>query len=325
MLISPFGTTGSPKGIVRDAAGHAVGMNLCMRYMFGIRGPNEVMFAASDIGWVFGHSFIVYGPLLAGATTILFEGKPSGTPDASTFWRIVSEHQVTVLCTAPSALRAIRSYDPENYLFRTLGEKGALKSLRAIFLGGERSEPSVVRLYQALLSDYCGLHSLVVDHWWSTETGSPITGITLSSPCGLDFNTSEDCQPLLTKPGSAGKPMPGFDVRVVDDEGREVPQGTSGNIALALPLAPTALTSLWRDDDRFYNSYLKRFSGRFMDTGDEGLIDEEGYVHILSRSDDIINVAAHRLSSGKVPQLSDMCLFYSEPRLTCDNFMISGH
>lgn len=170
------GTTGSPKGVVREAAGHAVGMSFCMRSKFGVQGPGDVVFAASDIGWVFGHSFIVYGPLLAGAATILFEGKPIGTPDAGTFWRIVSEYKVNMLCTAPSALRAIRSHDPGDRLFKQMGTSGALRSLRAIFLAGERSEPNLVQLYSKFLQNYSASPSLVIDNWWSTETGSPITG-----------------------------------------------------------------------------------------------------------------------------------------------------
>jgi propionyl-CoA synthetase len=273
-------------------------MNFCMRSKFGAKGPGDVVFAASDIGWVFGHSFIVYGPLLAGAATVLFEGKPIGTPDAGIFWRIVSEYKVSMLCTAPSALRAIRSHDSGDRLFKQMGAAGALRSLRAIFLAGERSEPNLVQLYSAYLQKYSASPSLVIDNWWSTETGSPITGTALGSflISGTDANIRPG--PVPVRVGSAGKPVPGYDVRVVNEEGQEVRRGIPGSIVLGLPLAPTAMTTLWNDEERFYKSYLARFNGRLFDTGDQGLIDEDGYVHILSRSDDVINVAAHRLSSG---------------------------
>ena len=293
-IIYTSGTTGSPKGVLREAGGHAVGLNLSMSYIFGIH-PGNVMFCASDIGWVVGHSYIVYGPLLGGATTVLFEGKPVGTPDAGTFWRIVAEHRVNALFTAPTALRAIRRDDPRNQFFAKYGKDDGLRSLRALFLAGERSEPSIIRLYQALLQDYCA-PGQVIDNWWSSESGSPITALALRS----DSNT--ETVPLPTKPGSAGKPMPGFDVRIVSDSGDELPQGSMGNIVLAMPLAPTGFTTLFNDPDRFYNGYLKRFNGRWLDTGDAGMIDDEGYVHVMARSDDIINVAAHRFSTGAIEQ-----------------------
>lgn len=267
------GTTGLPKGVLREAGGHAVGLNLSIRYLFGIRGPGDVMFCASDIGWVVGHSYILYAPLLAGATTILFEGKPVGTPDAGTFWRIVEEYKVNALSIAPTALRAIRRDDPENKHFEAVGLRGGLKHLKALFLAGERSEPSIVRMYQDLLQKFCAPGAQVIDNWWSSESGSPISGIALTAGSGLHQLSTEVHQPLPIRPGSAGKPMPGFDVRVVDDEGKEVQKGTMGNIVLAIPLAPTGLTTLFDDEERFYKGYMKRFNGQWIDTGDAGMID----------------------------------------------------
>ncbi|KAL8736902.1 MAG: hypothetical protein Q9181_002220 [Wetmoreana brouardii] len=300
-IIYTSGTTGLPKGVLRQAGGNAVGLNLSIRYLFGI-GPGDVMFCASDIGWVVGHSYILYAPLLAGATTLLFEGKPVGTPDAGTFWRILEEYKVNTLFTAPTALRAIRRDDPENKFLEAVGKRGGLKQLRALFLAGERSEPSIIRMYQHLLRKHCAPGAQVIDNWWSSESGSPISGIALQPGAGKDFTSREAHEALPIKPGSAGKPMPGFDVRIVTDEGNEVPKGTMGNIALGFPLAPTGFTTLFNDDNRFYKGYLKRFNGRLVDTGDAGMIDEEGYVHVMSRSDDIINVAAHRFSTGSIEQ-----------------------
>lgn len=260
------------------------------------------MFCASDIGWVVGHSYILYAPLLAGAATVLFEGKPIGTPDAGTFWRICSEYKVNSLFTAPTALRAIRRDDPENRFFSSRGEKGELKHLRALFLAGERSEPSIVHMYHQLLEKYCAPNAQVIDNWWSSESGSPITGIALCPHTGTSFTGIQVSNPLPIRPGSAGKPLPGFDVHIVDDSGDEVSHGTMGNIVLAIPLAPTGFTTLFNDPERFYKGYMARFSGRWIDTGDAGMIDEEGYVHVMSRSDDIINVAAHRFSTGSIEQ-----------------------
>ncbi|KAL8691900.1 MAG: hypothetical protein Q9218_002968 [Villophora microphyllina] len=300
-IIYTSGTTGLPKGVLRQAGGHAVGLNLSIRYLFGIR-PGDVMFCASDIGWVVGHSYILYAPLLAGATTVLFEGKPIGTPDAGTFWRILEEYKVNALFTAPTALRAIRRDDPENKFLETVGKRGGLKQLRALFLAGERSEPSIVRMYQDLLGKHGAPGAQVVDNWWSSESGSPISGIALYAAAGKDFLSNDVHKPLPIKPGSAGKPMPGFDIRIVNDEGAELGRGKMGNIVLASPLAPTGFTTLFNDDERFYKGYLKRFDGKWMDTGDAGMIDEEGYVHVMARSDDIINVAAHRFSTGSIEQ-----------------------
>lgn len=275
-IIYTSGTTGLPKGVLREAGGHAVGLNLSIRWMFGIRGPGDVMFTASDIGWVVGHSYIIYAPLLAGATTVLFEGKPVGTPDAGTFWRILEEHKVNSLFTAPTALRAIRKEDPENKLFAARGRKGGLKHLRALYLAGERSEPSIVSMYANLLKEHCAPGATVIDNWWSSESGSPISGLAMMPATGNNFDDKSFHATLPIKPGSAGKPAPGFDVRIVDDDGKDVPQGEMGNIVLAMPLAPTGLTTLWKDPERFYKGYLKRFEGKYIDTGDAGMIDEDG-------------------------------------------------
>jgi propionyl-CoA synthetase len=199
-----------------------------------------------------------------------------GTPDASTFWRIVEEYKVNTLFTAPTALRAIRRDDPDNDFIGDVGRRGGIKSLRALFLAGERSEPSIVQMYQHLLEKYGAEDALVVDNWWSSESGSPITGLAQLASTGLDFGSKEKCESLRMKPGSAGKPMPGFDVKIVDDEGKEVENGKMGNIVLGIPLAPTGMTTLWNDEERFYRGYLKRFDGKFIDTGDAGMIDEDG-------------------------------------------------
>ncbi|KAI0601255.1 AMP-binding enzyme [Biscogniauxia sp. FL1348] len=302
-IIYTSGTTGSPKGVTRDAGGHAVGLHLSISYLFGIHGPGNVIFTASDIGWVVGHSYIIYAPLLTGAATVLFEGKPIGTPDSSTFWRIIQEYRVTSLFTAPTALRAIKRDDPENIALRSVGDRGGLKSLRGLFLAGERSEPSIITMYQELVQKYGAPGAMVIDNWWSSESGSPISGISLNPYAGKDRNIlTRSYKPLPVKPGSAGKPMPGFDVRIVDDNGNEVSRNRMGNIVMAFPLAPTGFTTLWNDDDRFYRSYLRRFNGRWIDTGDAGMIDPDGYISIMSRSDDLINTAGHRLSTGSIEQ-----------------------
>ena len=272
------GTTGTPKGVVREAGGHAVGLNHSIQYLFGIRGPGDVIFTASDIGWVVGHSFIVYAPLLVGAATVLFEGKPIGTPDAGTFWRIVEEYKVKTMFTAPTALRAIRREDPDNDFISEVGRRNGLKSLTALFLAGERSEPSIVRMYQDLVQKYGAQGASVIDNWWSSESGSPITGIAQAALAGKDLTSTAAAKPLRMKPGSAGKPMPGYDVRIVNDDGKEVERGTMGNIVIGVPWSPTGMTTLWKDEERFYRGYLKRFAGKWMDTGDAGMIDDDGYV-----------------------------------------------
>jgi propionyl-CoA synthetase len=299
-IIHTSGTTGAPKGVRRDAGGHAVGLHLSIAYLFNIHGPGDVIFTASDIGWVVGHSYIVYAPLLAGAATVLYEGKPVGTPDASAFWRTVEEYKVNTMFTAPTALRAIKRDDPTNALLSRIGQRGGLRSLKALFLAGERSEPTLISMYQDLLDKYGAPSAHVIDNWWSTESGSPMTGRALVPHAGKHRRTDlRDHPPPWLKPGSAGKAMPGFDIRIVDDDGKEVQRGLMGNIVLGLPLPPTAFRTLWGDEERFYKSYLKRFEGKWLDTGDSGWIDEEGYVHVMSRNDDVLNVAAHRLSSGK--------------------------
>lgn len=265
------------------------------------------------------HSYTLYGPLLVGAATVLYEGKPVGTPDPSSFWRMIEEYRVNACFTAPTALRAIRKDDPQNKHITKIGERGGLRSLRAMFLAGERSEPAIITMYQDLLGKY-GDDKVgggkVIDNWWSSESGSPMTGVSMTPHVANNLKAE---QTLSIKPGSAGKPMPGFDVNIIDDEGNALGKGKMGNIVLKMPLAPTAFRSLWEDEERFYGGYLKRFDGKWLDTGDAGMIDIDGYVHIMARSgksnfrtsfcccdfrliiavDDLINVAAHRLSTGK--------------------------
>ncbi|KAH8731291.1 propionyl-CoA synthase [Phaeosphaeriaceae sp. PMI808] len=301
-IMHTSGTTGSPKGVLRTAGGHAVGLRFSMSYIFNIR-PGDVMFTASDIGWVVGHSYILYAPLLAGASTVLYEGKPVGTPNASAFWRVVDEYKVNTMFTAPTALRAVRREDPNHLFLTEIGRREGLRSLRALFLAGERSEPTLVSTYQDLLTEYGAPSCHVIDNWWSTETGSPITSRALMPFADTDCRDSmRDITPPPIKPGSAGKQMPGFNVQVVDDVGVEVERGSMGNLVLGLPLAPTAFNTLWREEDEFYKNYLKRFDGKFLDTGDAGWIDEDGYVHVMSRNDDVLNVSAYRLSSGAIEQ-----------------------
>ena len=230
---------------------------------------------------------------------MLFEGKPVGTPDAGTFWRVLEEYKVNSLFTAPTALRAIRREDPQNKLFEERGRRGGLRNLRALFLAGERSEPSIVNMYGELLRRHCSPGAVVIDNWWSSESGSPMSSIALLPTSALESCSEHSTRPLPVKSGSAGKPMLGFDVRVVDDTGAEVDQGEMGNIVLATPLAPTGFMTLFKDEERFYRGYLKRFEGRWLDTGDAGMIDSSGYLHVMSRSDDVINVAAHRFSTGE--------------------------
>ncbi|KAF5019039.1 hypothetical protein F66182_8960 [Fusarium sp. NRRL 66182] len=302
-IIHTSGTTGTPKGVLRDAGGHAVGLHLSISYLFNIHGPGCVSFTASDIGWIVGHSYIIYGPLLTGAATVLYEGKPIGTPDASAFWRIVEEYKVNTMFTAPTALRAIKRIDPTNEFFTKYGKRGALRTLRGLFLAGERSEPTLIEGYQQLMTNYCAPDAQVVDNWWSTEVGSPITGRALVPHAGKHRKTDvRGHPPPDLRAGSAGKAMPGFDVRIVDDDGVEVERGSMGNIVLAMPLAPTGFRTLWQDEERFWKGYLKRFQGKWLDTGDSGWIDQQGYIHVMSRSDDVLNVSAHRLSSGSIEQ-----------------------
>ena len=273
------GTTGQPKGVVRDNGGHMVALKWTMENEFGIE-PGEVFWAASDVGWVVGHSYIVYAPLLHGATTIVFEGKPVGTPDAGTFWRVISEHGVAALFTAPTAFRAIKGQDPKGEFVG----KYDLAGFRTLFLAGERADPETIKWAEAQLG------VPVIDHWWQTETGWAITG---------DFR---GLGLFPVKPGSGGKPSPGFDLRVLDEAGREVPRGTIGDLVVKLPLPPSCLPTLWNNDAGFRDAYLSQHPGHYT-TADAGMIDEDGYVWVMSRTDDIINVAGHRLSTGAMEEV----------------------
>ncbi|MQY24760.1 AMP-binding protein [Nocardia aurantia] len=280
-ILYTSGTTGRPKGVIRDNGGHAVALTWSMRNIYDV-GPGQVMLTTSDIGWVVGHSYIVYAPLLAGATTVLFEGKPVGTPDSATYWRLVEKYGVHVMFTAPTALRAIRRIDPD----AALAHEHDLSSLRALFCAGERLDPPTYDwVRDTLLADHPG--TPVVDHWWQTETGWPIC----ADPIGL--------QELPIKPGSASVPVPGYRLRVLDYEGRAVAPGTEGNIVIGLPMPPGTLTGLWGDDERFARSYLSAYPGHYL-TGDSGYFDEDGYLFVLGRSDDVINMAGHRLSAGGI-------------------------
>lgn len=280
-ILYTSGTTGKPKGVVRDNGGHAVSMAWSMRNIYAVE-PGQVMLTTSDIGWVVGHSYIVYAPLLVGATTVLYEGKPIGTPDAGTFWRLVEEYKVDVMFTAPTALRAIRRADPE----AALAGQHDLSTLRALFCAGERLDPATFEWSTGtLLARYPDCP--VVDHWWQTETGWPIC----ANPLGL--------QQLPIKIGSASVPVPGYRLRVLDSDGNAVPPNTEGNIVIGLPLPPGTLTTLWRDDARFERSYLSAYPGHYL-TGDSGYFDEDGYLYVLGRSDDVINMAGHRLSAGGI-------------------------
>jgi propionyl-CoA synthetase len=278
-ILYTSGTTGQPKGIVRDNGGHATALLWSMRNIYGVE-PGEVFWAASDVGWVVGHSYIVYAPLLNGSTTVLYEGKPVGTPDAGAFWRVISQHGVKVLFTAPTAFRAIRKEDPEGEHLRRYD----LKGFRALFLAGERCDPDTLLWAEAQLG------VPVIDHWWQTETGWAIAANCLG------------IEKLPVKPGSPTLPAPGYDLRVLDDEGHEVPRGTIGAICVKLPLPPSCLPTLWQNDERFVQAYMSRFPGYYL-TGDAGFVDEDGYVFVMSRIDDVINVAGHRLSTGAIEEV----------------------
>lgn len=273
------GTTGRPKGVVRDNGGHAVAMAWSFRNVYDC-GPGDVWWTASDVGWVVGHSYIVYAPLISGATTVLYEGKPVGTPDAGAFWRVIADHGVKALFTAPTAIRAVKKEDSEG----ALAAPYDTSSLQTLFLAGERLDPDTW--------EWAGkrLGVPVVDNWWQTETGWAIA----ANLRGLE--------PMEIKPGSPSVPVPGYDVRILDGSGQEVAAGVEGAICLKLPLPPGTLTTLWGDDERFVSSYLSTFEGYYL-TGDGGFIDEDGYVYVMGRTDDVINVAGHRLSTGSMEEV----------------------
>lgn len=279
-ILYTSGTTGKPKGIVRDNGGHAVALKFSMHNIYGVQ-PGEVFWAASDVGWVVGHSYIVYGPLMHGCTTILYEGKPVKTPDAGAFWRVIEEHKVNVLFTAPTAIRAIKKEDDAGELL----QRYDLKSLRSLFLAGERCDIATYYWISNLLE------IPVIDHWWQTETGWPI-----AAPA---FGATE---PPYIKPGSAGRAMPGYKIEILNENGDVLLPNQEGFIAIKLPLPPGCLPTLYDDDQRFINSYLEQFPGYYL-TGDGGYIDEEGFLFVMGRIDDVINVAGHRLSTGEMEEM----------------------
>ncbi|MEU7433465.1 propionyl-CoA synthetase [Streptomyces sioyaensis] len=278
-ILYTSGTTGRPKGVVRDNGGHAVALRWSLENVYDTH-PGDVFWAASDVGWVVGHSYIVYAPLLTGCTTVLYEGKPVGTPDAGALWRVIAEHRVTALFTAPTAIRAVKKEDPHGALLHA-HDTG---SLRHLFLAGERLDPETYRW----ATDLLGVP--VVDNWWQTETGWPI----VANPMGLE--------PHPLKAGSPTLPMPGYDVRILDATGRDVPPGADGAVAIRLPLPPGTLLTLWQDDARYVRSYLSTYSGYYL-TGDGGHKDEDGYLFVMGRIDDVINVAGHRLSTGAMEEV----------------------
>ena len=278
-ILYTSGTTGQPKGVVRDNGGHLVALKWTMKNIYSVD-PGDVFWAASDVGWVVGHSYIVYGPLFHGNTTILYEGKPVGTPDAGAFWRVISHHKVRVMFTAPTAFRAIKREDPTGALIRNYD----LSNFKALFLAGERCDPDTLHWAESRLQ------VPVIDHWWQTETGWPICANCLG------------IEPLTVKAGSPSKPVPGWDVRVVDAENRETKCGEIGALVIKLPLPPGTFPTLWNADERFLTSHLSQFPGYYA-TADAGFMDDDGYVYVMARTDDIINVAGHRLSTGAMEEV----------------------
>ena len=278
-ILYTSGTTGKPKGVVRDNGGHGVALTWSMSALYDMK-PGDVFWAASDIGWVVGHSYIVYGPLLAGCTSVLYEGKPVKTPDSGAFWRVAAEYGVKTLFAAPTAFRAIRKEDPEGTLFNSY-DVGCLK---ALFLAGERLDPPTLEWLQQTTA------LPVIDHWWQTETGWAIAG----NPLGLEL--------LPTKPGSATRPLPGYEIDILDPRGRPVATGEQGAVVIKRPLPPACLPTLWQDHARFESDYLAPYPGYYL-TGDGGFVDEEGYLFIMGRTDDVINVAGHRLSTGELEEV----------------------
>ncbi len=278
-ILYTSGTTGAPKGVVRPTAGHLVALHWTMKNIYDVE-PGDVFWAASDVGWVVGHSYICYAPLIHGNTTIVFEGKPVGTPDAGTFWRVIQDHGVKALFTAPTAFRAIKREDPKGELVNAYD----LSSLETLFLAGERADPDTIRWAERMLN------VPVIDHWWQTETGYAIA----ANPMGIEK--------LPVKVGSPSVPMPGWDVQVLDEGGYPLGPDTLGAIAIRLPLPPGTLPTLWNAEDRFRKSYLDHFPG-YYETGDAGYIDEDGYLYIMARTDDVINVAGHRLSTGAMEEV----------------------
>ncbi|ALG89549.1 MULTISPECIES: propionyl-CoA synthetase [Actibacterium] len=278
-ILYTSGTTGQPKGVVRSTGGHLVALHWTMKNVYNVK-PGEVFWAASDVGWVVGHSFICYGPLVHGNTTVVFEGKPVGTPDAGTFWRVIEEHKVKSFFTAPTAFRAVKREDPKGELVREYD----LSNLSAVFLAGERADPDTITWAQ----DQLGVP--VIDHWWQTELGYPA----VCNPVGIEL--------LPVKLGSPSVPLPGYAMKILDDDGNELPKGELGAVVTPLPLPPGTLQTLWNAEDRFRKSYLEHFPG-YYETGDAGYLDDDGYLYIMARTDDVINVAGHRLSTGAMEEV----------------------